>query len=140
MRAVCIARHRILSEHYRAYFAALAVDAVPAVGFEEGMRLAREGPADVVICDYDVLVAARLARRERDPALAAIPIVAVSLTRRPEEARTVDGSGIAGFLYLPMLREEDVACLLRAFAGRGVVAPADAFRWPPAPRDPQRRA
>ena len=53
MRAVCIARHRILSEHYRAYFAALAVDAVPAVGFEEGMRLAREGPADVVICDYD---------------------------------------------------------------------------------------
>jgi hypothetical protein len=135
MRAVCIARHRILSEHYRDRFAAIGLQVSPAVGFEEGMRLARRDFVDVVLCDYDLLVAAPLEMWERDPVLSEIPIVAVSLTRRPEEAHVVDVNGIAGFLYLPTLSDTDAACMLRAFTGTGVRPPAEALRWPSARRE-----
>ncbi|MDQ3696654.1 MAG: hypothetical protein M3373_01325 [Gemmatimonadota bacterium] len=130
MRAVCIARHRILSDHYRAYFRAVALEAVPAVGIAEGMRLAREVHADLVLCDYDLLVATALDQWERDPVLASIPVVAVSLTRRPEEAHALDVNGVAGFLYLPTLTPDDAACMLRAATGRGIGPPSDALRWP----------
>ena len=134
MRAVCIARHRFLSEHYATFFEALAVQGVAAVGFEEGMRVAREEQPDLVLCDYELLLAAPLARWGRDPVLAAIPIVAVSLTRRPEEAPLAGKSGVVGFLYLPTLRAEDARRVLRAAelgrAQRRVRPPADALRWP----------
>ncbi|HEU4565201.1 MAG TPA: hypothetical protein VFS05_11150 [Gemmatimonadaceae bacterium] len=132
MRAVCIARHPILSEHYRDYFGALGVEAEAAVGFEEGMRLAREHDAEVVLCEYDLLTTAPLPQWEADPALARIPLVAVSLTRRPEEACATDANAIAGFLYLPALRDEDARALLRAATGRGVRVPGNALRWPAA--------
>jgi CheY-like chemotaxis protein len=139
MRAVCIARHRILSDHLCAYFAPLGVDASPAVGFENGARLARAARVDLVLCDCDLCGAAQLERWARDPVLATTPIVAVSLTRRREEAHLTDATGIAGFLYLPTLREEDATRLLRAFAGRGLHAPVGALRWPSSPHEPQRR-
>jgi hypothetical protein len=53
------------------------------------MTIARSSFPDVVICDYDLLVAAPLADWERDPILCEVPIIAVSLTRRPEEAGLV---------------------------------------------------
>jgi hypothetical protein len=133
MRAVCIARHHFLSEHLATFFEALAVEGVTAVGFEEGTRAAREERPDVVLCDYDLLLAAPLARWEHDPVLADIPIVAVSLTRRPEEAPLAGKRGVVGYLYLPTLREEDARRVLRAArterADRGVRPPADALRW-----------
>ena len=134
MRAVCIARHRFLSEHYATFFEALAVEGVTAVGFEEGMRAAREELPDLVLCDYDLLLAAPLARWQSDPVLAAIPIVAVSLTRRPEEAPLGGKHGVVGYLYLPTLRDEDARRVLHAAGvGRGerrVRPPTDALRWP----------
>jgi CheY-like chemotaxis protein len=133
MRAVCIARHRFLSEHYATFFEALAVDGVSAVGFDEGMRLTRAGRPDIVLCDYDLLVAAPLAQWAADPVLADIPIVAVSLTRRQEEAMLTGKSGVVGYLYLPTLHADDARHILRAAtAGRSsaVRPPADALRWP----------
>ena len=139
MRAVCIARHRFLSEHFATFFEALAVEGVTAVGFDEGMRAAREEQPDLVLCDYDLLHAAALARWAGDAVLSAIPIVAVSLTRRPEEAPLAGRSGVVGYLYLPTLRTEDARRVLRAAqaaraqaarAQRAVCPPADALRWP----------
>lgn len=71
----------------------------------------RERP-DVVICDYDLLTTLPLDAWERDALLACIPVVAVSLTRRPAEANLLDVNGIAGFHYLPALTQEDFLQLL----------------------------
>lgn len=138
MHAVCIARHRYLSEHYRAYFADIGIRAIPAVGFDEGMALARRERAELVLCDYDLLVSAPLDRWERDVTLRGVPIVAVSLTRRPEDAHALDVNGIAGFLYIPTLTPDEAACMIRAATGRGVRPPADVLRWPPVARDVER--
>lgn len=103
------------------------------------MTVARSSFPDVVICDYDLLVAAPLADWERDPILSEVPIIAVSLTRRPEEAHFADTNGIAGFLYLPLLDDGDAARMVKAACARdgaegerrgGIRVPDGAFRWP----------
>lgn len=130
MRAVCIARHRILSDHICSIFREIGVECEPVVGFREGMAAARASFPDVVICDYDLLVAAPLSEWERDSLLAEVPVIAVSLTRRPEEAQLVDANGIAGFLYLPVLDEDAIARVVHAAtARRGVRAPERSFGW-----------
>jgi len=140
MRAVCISRHRILSDHVCSIFRDTGVECQPVVGFQEGMTITRSSFPDVVICDYDLLVAAPLADWERDPLLCEVPIIAVSLTRRPEEAHFVDTNGIAGFLYLPLLDDDDAVRMVKAACMRGsmdgerksgVRVPDNAFRWPP---------
>jgi hypothetical protein len=140
MRAVCISRHRILSDHVCSIFRDTGIECQPVVGFQEGMTIARSSFPDVVICDYDLLVAAPLDDWERDPLLCEVPIIAVSLTRRPEEAHLVDTNGIAGFLYLPLLDDGDAVRMVKAACSRervegerksGVRVPDNAFRWPP---------
>lgn len=129
MRAVCIARHRFLSEHISSIFSAIGIESAPAVGFDEGTRMARAQVPDLVICDYDLLVSAPLAEWERDVVLGAVPIIAVSLTRRPEEAHLMDTNGIAGFLYLPIIDEGAVARIVHAATARSIRPPINAFRW-----------
>ncbi|HEY9449086.1 MAG TPA: hypothetical protein VIQ60_05005 [Gemmatimonadaceae bacterium] len=139
MRAVCISRHRILSDHVCSIFRDTGVECQPVVGFQEGMTVTRSVFPDVVICDYDLLVAAPLADWERDPLLSEVPIIAVSLTRRPEEAHLADTNGIAGFLYLPLLADGDAVRMVKAACARGdasgershgIRVPDSAFRWP----------
>jgi hypothetical protein len=129
MRAVCIARHRFLSDHISSVFREIGVDCVPVVGFQDGMSATRAHVPEIVICDYDLLVAAPLREWEGDPELAEVPIVAVSLTRRPEEAHLVDANGIAGFLYLPGIQGESMARVIRAATGRSVRAPLFSLPW-----------
>src|SRR5581483_4206076 len=129
MRAVCIARHRFLSDHICSIFRDVGLECIPVVGFSDGVTAARAQGPDVVICDYDLLVAAPLREWECDPALAAIPIVAVSLTRRPEEAHLVDANGIAGFLYLPSLGGADVKRAVQGATSRPLRAPSFSLRW-----------
>jgi DNA-binding response OmpR family regulator len=130
MHAVCIARHWILSDHISSIFRAAGIACEPVVGFSEGMKAARSRFPDVVICDYDLLVSAPLDEWERDSLLVEVPIIAVSLTRRPEEAHLVNAREIAGFLYLPTLEEEMLTRVVHAAAGRdGVRAPDGALRW-----------
>jgi DNA-binding NarL/FixJ family response regulator len=129
MRAVCIARHRFLSDHIASIFQEAGIECVPAVGFQDGMQRTRAQRPDVVICDYDLLVAAPLREWEQDAVLAEVPIVAVSLTRRPEEAHLVDANGIAGFLYLPGLGDTDVKRAVQGATSRPLRAPSFSLRW-----------
>jgi hypothetical protein len=96
------------------FFRPLGVEPTPVVGMEAGAGEARQVRPDLVLCDYDLVTASSLAPWKRGPDLADIPIVAVSLTRRPSEAPMADASDVAGFLHLPTLTAEEARCLLAA--------------------------
>ncbi|HJU89261.1 MAG TPA: hypothetical protein VJ672_07715 [Gemmatimonadaceae bacterium] len=127
MRAVCIARHRFLSEHVCSVFGAMDMETYPAVGFDDGMQITRVRRPTVVFCDYDLLSTASLQEWANDPVLQETPIIAVSLTRRHDEAQHFEGNGAAGFLYLPTLSERDAAAVVRAVTR--IQPPPDAMRW-----------
>ena len=133
MRALCIGRHRFLSEHLCRFFGELGIDAVPAVGLAEGLALARDRAPDVVLCDYDLLATLPLGDWERDASVARVPVVAVSLTRRPTEVNPLDVNGIAGFLYLPTLDTTRALRLLTSMRGGVTLPVADplGLRRPP---------
>ena len=77
------------------------IECESVIGLREGLDVSRAAHPDVVICDYDLLATAPRHEWQRESDHDRLPIVAVSLTRRPEEAHLVDGRAIAGFLYLP---------------------------------------
>lgn len=114
MRALCVGRHRFLSEHLALYFGELGLECRAVVGFEEALAAAHAWAPDLVVCDYDLLATAPLGRWERDALLSRRPVIAVSLTRRPEDVNLLDVNAIAGFLYLPALDAETVVRLLDA--------------------------
>ena len=107
-------RHRYLSEHLATVFRGFGLETVSAVGFEEALAAAHPVPPDIVVCEYDLLATTPLERWERDDFLAWLPLIAVSLTRRPAEQHLLDVNGIAGFLYLPTLSRADA---LKVLAG-----------------------
>jgi DNA-binding NarL/FixJ family response regulator len=113
MRVLCVARHEFLSGHLCQYFSGLDVETQAAVGLDEAIALAQERRPDVVVCDYDLLSNAALERWERESSLSSLALIAVSLTRRPEEVY-VDGQTVAGFLYLPTLGRDDALRVLAA--------------------------
>ena len=117
MRALCVGRHRFLSDHLSRFFRDVGLETVAAVGLEGALAAARTTAPEIVLCDYDLLVSAPLDRWEQDEIVSRIPIVAVSLTRRPSEVHLLDINGIAGFLYLPTLDRETVLRVIGA-AGR----------------------
>ena len=131
MRVLCVGRHPYLSAHLCRFFEALSIDARPAVGLEGAIVGAAEFAPEVVICDYDLLATVPIDSWEKDALLSRIPVIAVSLTRRPEEVHLLDANAIGGFLYLPTLEREQALRMLRAAAGRrgGVQAPVS-LSWP----------
>jgi hypothetical protein len=122
MRVLCIGRHGVLSNHIASLFRGFGAETLPAVGLADAVVAARSFAPQAVICDYDLLVTVSLTEWERDPQLARVPIVAVSLTRRPDEAHALDVDNVAGFVYLPSLEREDGVRLLAALSGRGASA------------------
>ena len=118
LRALCIARHCILSEHIARYFADMGILTTNAVGLESAVAGTPDWIPDVVICDYDVLATVPLEEWERDQLLSRTPVVAVSLTRHAEELQLLDVNGIAGFLYLPTLDQSAALRILYAAAAR----------------------
>ena len=133
MRALCVGRHQFLSEHLRQYFAALGVETQAVVGLQDALAAAHRDAPDLVVCDYDLLTTTPLGCLERDALLSRRPVIAVSLTRRPEDVNLLDVNSIAGFLYLPALDSGTVLGVLRAAAGARV--PARHASWSsPAPR------
>lgn len=112
LSALCVARHRFLSEHLGRYFTRIGLATRCVVGLDEAFAAVRASRPDVVLCDYDLLATIPLARWERDAAFARIPVMAVSLTRRPEEMHLLDVNGIGGFLYLPTLDPQAALSLL----------------------------
>lgn len=128
MRALCVARHRFLSEHLGAWFGALGIDCSLAVGLDGAVIEATLQDPDVVLCEYDLLATGSLDCWEQDPVLSRTPVVAVSLTRRPTEMHLLDVNGIAGFLYLPALAQDDARRVLAA--ARRPVAPPTTYSLP----------
>lgn len=139
MRALCVGRHSYLADHFATFFRDLGVDTRPAVGFREAVAVASTVRPDVVICDYDLLATLPLHAWESDPLISRVPVVAVSLTRRPNEAHLMDVNGIAGFLYLPTLEPEVAVRVLTAACPRPTVAAPGSLAWPGAVQSPQLR-
>src|SRR2546423_8661305 len=135
MRVLCVARHPFLSAHLGRFFDALGVNTRAVVGLDDAIEAAAAYQPDAVVCEYDLLATIPLDAWERDPLLSRLPVIAVSLTRRPEEVHLLDVNGIAGFLYLPTLKRERALQMVSAAASwrrAGVTAPTS-LPWP-APR------
>jgi len=129
MRLLCVGRHAYLSEHLCRYFRGLGADCSAAVGVSEVLRLATRYEPHVIICDCDLITPALLETWAEEPQMADVPLLAVSLTRRPEELPPVELLGVAGVLYLPALERDQVLALLAgAHRRRGVVPP---IGWKP---------
>ena len=131
MLVLCIARHVYISEHIARFFARVGALTESAVGLTEGATRAREHRPDVVVCEYDLLATLPLSAWECDELLSCLPILAVSLTRRPGEANLLDVNGISGFLYLPALTDEKAHQVLDGAARSVVRAPVlNPLSWP----------
>ena len=116
--ALCVGRHAFLADHFARFFATLGVETADAVGLDEALGVSRSFRPDVVICEYEVLATLSLEGWEQDELLSHMPVIAVSLTRRPHEAHLLDVNGIGGFLYLPLL-DRDAAMRIISAAAKG---------------------
>lgn len=114
MKALCVGRHRYLSDHVGQFFRKLGVDTMCVVGVADAVDAAQAHRPDIVFCEYDVLATVPLEPWERDPFLSRVPVIAVSLTRRSDEMHLLDINNIAGFFYLPVLTDDDARRLLHA--------------------------
>src|SRR5687768_11568165 len=106
MQALCVGRHAFLADHISAFFRATGLVAEPAVGLDAALKQARRRQPDLVVCDYDLLTPVWLDAWQRDELVGGTPLVAVSLTRRPEEVNLGSLAGVVDFLYLPTLDKE----------------------------------
>ena len=129
MRLLCVGRHAYLSEHLCRYFRGLGADCSAAVGVSEALSLVTRYEPHVIVCDCDLITPALLDEWAVNPQMVDVPLLAVSLTRRPEELPPVELMGVAGVLYLPSLdRTQVLALLAGAHRRRGVSPPID---WTP---------
>lgn len=132
MRLLCVGRHQYLSEHLCRLFGTLDVQCESATGVSAAPLAAAHFEPHLVVADADLLNPSVLEEWSRDDALQEVPVLAVSLTRRPEEYTSAELSGIAGVIYLPNLKAgEAVALLQGAFRPRGVDAPTGAHATAP---------
>ena len=116
LRALCVGRHEFIAEHLGRYFAALGIETEVAVGLERAVEAAQRCSPDVVLCEYELLATLPLAAWEDNERLSHTAIIAVSLSRRPNELHPLDVNSISGFLYLPTLDAESALRLIRAAA------------------------
>ena len=124
MRVLCVGRHVFLSEHLCRVFAQSGATCESCVGAAEVLAAAVRVEPEVVICDSDVLTPALLESWTREPALAEVPVLAVSLTRRPDDSLPTDFTGPAAVIYLPALdRDQRAALLASVHRPRAVAAP-----------------
>jgi chemotaxis response regulator CheB len=124
MRVLCVGRHAFLSEHLCRFFSDAGAQCEPAVGASEALGKASEFEPNIVVCDADVITTALLDAWTAEPALADVPVLAVSLTRRPEESTAAELAGLAAVVYLPGLASEQAMALLASmYRPRGVSAP-----------------
>lgn len=128
MRVLCVGRHTFLSEHFCRVFGEVGAHCEPCVGALEVLSVAARFEPEIVVCDCDVITPALLESWAREPALSDVPVLAVSLTRRPDDAIPAELCGPAAVIYLPALdRDQRAALLASLHRARGVSAAAD---WP----------
>jgi chemotaxis response regulator CheB len=125
MRVLCVGRHAFLSEHLCRVFRDAGAECEPLVGASDALRLSAALEPHVVVIDCDLITPSLLDSWAAVPALAQVPVLAVSLTRRPEESAPPELSGLAAVVYLPSLEREQTMALLAGLRRPSVVtAPA----------------
>jgi hypothetical protein len=134
MRLLCVGRHAYLSEHLCRYFRELGADCEAAVGATAAAAVASRYEPHAIVCDCDLITPALLDEWAREPSLVDVPLLAVSLTRRPEELPPVELLGVSGVLYLPALDREQALKLLAGADRRRGVAPPVGWMPPVAPQ------
>jgi len=128
MRVLCVGRHAFLSEHLCRVFGEVGAVCEPVVGPAHAADVATRFEPEVVVCEGDLLTPAVLERWAEEAALADVPVLAVSLTRRPDDSLPADLfiSNPAAMVYLPSLERAQIAALLATVhRPRGVVAPRE---------------
>jgi two-component system cell cycle response regulator DivK len=96
-------------------------EVVPAVTGEEGVKLAATCEPDLVLMDlqlpdFDGYEALR--RLREDPALIAVPVIAVTAFAMREDRERASRSGFDGYLEKP-ISIRDLPAQVSAFIGRG---------------------
>ena len=139
MRLVCVSRHQYLSEHLCRIFGELGVQCEPVVGVAAAGVTAERFEPHLAVVEDALLSPSVLDEWATHHAMRDVPVLAVSLTRRPEEGMFVSPGGIAGVVYLPALdREAALALMECAHRPVGVPAPMEShvplFRAPSAVR------
>jgi CheY-like chemotaxis protein len=131
MRVLCVARHQILSEHLGRFFERFDVATAPVVGMRQARASIATHDPDVALCDYDLLTPTQLELWRADRAARAVPIVAVSMTKRPHEVTMIEERGVVAFVYLPTLQPATARALFAALRRQrnGVVSPSP-LTWP----------
>jgi len=125
MRVLCVGRHAFLSEHLCRVFSDAGAECEPVVGAVDALSNAAAFEPHVTVVDCDLITPAFLDAWSVDPNLAGVPLLAVSLTRRPAELSPGDLCGLAAVVYLPSLAKGQATALLEALhRPRGVDAPA----------------
>lgn len=118
--ALCVGRHQYLSDHYGVFFGRHGLTSTCVVGIPAAIEAAALCKPTIVVCDYDLLAVVPLDKWEEHVTLSRLPLIAVSMTRRSDEMHPLDVSGIAGFLYLPALKPEQIKRIIGSFtAGYG---------------------
>lgn len=128
MRVLCVGRHAFLSEHLCRVFGEVGAVCDSAVGTSEAMTVAARFEPDVVVCEGDLLTPSVLDGWVREPALHRVPVIAVTLTQRPDDQLPVEHatSEWAAMIYLPGLSRTQLASLLASVRrASGVSAPSD---------------
>jgi hypothetical protein len=133
MRLLCVGRHAYLSEHLCRYFRGLGADCAAAVGASDALAVASRYEPHVLVCDCDLITPTLLDEWAIAPSLSDVPLLAVSLTRRPEELPPLELLGVAGVLYLPALERDQVHALLSGAHRRRGVAPPIGWQPPLGP-------
>jgi hypothetical protein len=114
--ALCVGRHRYLSDHLGLYFRQYGLLCTCVVGLAEAIEVAETCGATMVICDYDLLAVVPINEWEGHHTLSRLPLIAVSMTRRSDEMHPLDVNGVSGFLYLPTLGAEQAKRVIGSFS------------------------
>lgn len=126
MRVLCVGRHAFLSEHLCRVFGAAGAHCEPVIGTTGVPRAAARFEPQVVVCEGDLLTTGVLESWTREAVLADVPVLAVSLSPRPDDVLPTDLYAIdpAAVIYLPSLDRAQVSALLAsARRPHGVSAP-----------------
>ena len=128
MRVLCVGRHAFLSEHLCRVFGEVGALCEPVVGPADVPKAAMRFEPEVVVCEGDLLTPQVLETWARASALVDVPVLAVSMTPRPDDALPADvgASDPAAAVYLPSLERSQIAALLASVHHpRGVSAPRE---------------
>jgi hypothetical protein len=128
MRVLCVGRHAFLSEHLCRVFGAVGALCEPAVGPADVPAAAVRFEPAIVVCEGDLLTPQVLESWAHEPALSGVPVLAVSMTPRPDDLLPAElaAADPAAVIYLPSLERAQLAGLLASVCKpRGVSAPRE---------------